>query len=602
VSGNDFPGRERTARCGRLLPGKRRFRYSQPVGQYLLGRLCTIEHHDALRVTLGELVVDRRGVSEERVAALLKPVAAFASCRAERRRHAYVQREVRRQATRSEQVEGRDLRHAEPAATALIGERGVNEAVEQHVRAGGEQGLQPLADELGSRGREHQGLGACGQLQLRVLDEVPQPLGRRYAAWLPQQDELRQRRCEAGCERRLAGPVDAFERDQSAGTLHACATVACVVVSVDSATKHHPHARAVLTAAVEDGRPSHAYLFHGPPGAGKVAAARAFAAELLAEGAADVDDARRRVIAGVHPDLTWVKPSGAAEMLRADVDEAVVSGATRTPFEARRRVFVLERADTMNDTVANSLLKTLEEPPAYAHLILLAGRVSDVLPTVRSRCLAVRFESLSPDQLAEQLVHDDGIPQDTARACARLARGDARLARALAEPSGAALRGAAEAYIRAAVAGDLREHPWQLLLRQSREGGADAAQALAEDVEERAGFLPAKDGRKLRKDGEAAGKRAQRRAATALLDHALHLSALWLRDLVCLHDGAAGSICHTDRVGALREDAARDLPVAALREGVLAIEDARTMLSVNPSEELLLEALALRLVRTLQAA
>ena len=382
--------------------------------------------------------------------------------------------------------------------------------------------------------------------------------------------------------------------------MHACATVACMVVTVDSATKHHPHARAVLTTAVEDGRPSHAYLFHGPPGAGKVAAARAFAAELLAEGAADPDDARRRAVSGVHPDLTWVKPSGAAEMLRADVDEAVVNGATRTPFESRRRVFVLERADTMNDTVANSLLKTLEEPPAYAHLILLAGRVSDVLPTVRSRCLAVRFESLSPDQLAEQLVHEDGIPQDTARACARLARGDARLARALAEPSGAALRDAAESYIRAAVAGDLRDHPWQLLLRQSREGGADAAQALAEDVEERAGFLPAKDGKKLRKDGEAAGKRAQRRAATALLDHALHVSALWLRDLVCLHDDAAASICHTDRLPALHEDAARHLPVAALREGVLAIEEARTMLSVNPSEELLLEALALRLVRTLQ--
>src|SRR3954452_11904235 len=111
----------------------------------------------------------------------------------------------------------------------------------------------------------------------------------------------------------------------------------------------HPHARAVLAAAIPpEGHPSHAYLFHGPAGAGKREAARAFAAELLADGAADPTNARRRVLDGVHPDLTWVRPSGAAEMLVADIDEPVVAAVTHTPFEARRRVFVIERADTLN--------------------------------------------------------------------------------------------------------------------------------------------------------------------------------------------------------------------------------------------------------------
>jgi DNA polymerase III subunit delta' len=106
----------------------------------------------------------------------------------------------------------------------------------------------------------------------------------------------------------------------------------------------HPHARAVLGAALaEGGRPSHAYLLHGPAGSGKRAAARAFAAELLSRGAADAESARLRVMHGTHPDLTWVTPSGAHEMLRRDVDEAVVSAAARTPFEASHRVFVLER-------------------------------------------------------------------------------------------------------------------------------------------------------------------------------------------------------------------------------------------------------------------
>src|SRR3954471_5902176 len=99
----------------------------------------------------------------------------------------------------------------------------------------------------------------------------------------------------------------------------------------------HPHARSILRAAIPpDGAPSHAYLFHGPAGAGKREAARAFAAELLAEGAADPDNARRRATEGVHPALTWVVRSGAAEMLVGDIDEPVVAAATRTPFEARR--------------------------------------------------------------------------------------------------------------------------------------------------------------------------------------------------------------------------------------------------------------------------
>src|SRR3954470_4110060 len=102
----------------------------------------------------------------------------------------------------------------------------------------------------------------------------------------------------------------------------------------------HPHARAVLRAALPPaGHASHAYLFHGPAGAGKRDVARAFAAELLAEGAGDAENARARAMRGAHPDLTWVARSGAADMLVSDIDEPVVAAATRTPFESRRRVF-----------------------------------------------------------------------------------------------------------------------------------------------------------------------------------------------------------------------------------------------------------------------
>ena len=155
----------------------------------------------------------------------------------------------------------------------------------------------------------------------------------------------------------------------------------------------HPHAAAVLGAALaDDGRPAHAYLLHGPAGTGKREAARRFAGALLAQGAPDPDGARARVEHGAHPDLTWIAPSGAHEMLRRDVDESVVSAASRTPFEAHHRVFVLERADTMNDEAANALLKTLEEPPPYVVLLLLTDRIDQVLPTISSRCQGVRFD------------------------------------------------------------------------------------------------------------------------------------------------------------------------------------------------------------------
>ena len=201
------------------------------------------------------------------------------------------------------------------------------------------------------------------------------------------------------------------------------------------------------------GSPSHAYLFHGPAGSGKATVARAFAAELLAEGSPDPERTRARVLRGAHPDLTWVVPTGAAVMRLDDVEEPVVGAASRTPFEAQRRVFVLEGVDKMNDEAANRMLKTLEEPPAFAHLVLLTDRPGDVLPTIASRCQPVRFDAPPPEELEATL--SSRVAPETARACARLALGDGDRALALALGEGPALRAAAEAYARGCLTGDL---------------------------------------------------------------------------------------------------------------------------------------------------
>ena len=115
-------------------------------------------------------------------------------------------------------------------------------------------------------------------------------------------------------------------------------------------------------------------------------------------------------------------------------------------------MFVLERADTMNDEAANSLLKTLEEPPPYVVLLLLTDRPSQVLPTIASRCQGVRFDALGAEAVAQRL-QSRGVAPDAALACARLSLGDGEKALALGLADGPALRAHAEAFARAPLAG-----------------------------------------------------------------------------------------------------------------------------------------------------
>lgn len=364
-------------------------------------------------------------------------------------------------------------------------------------------------------------------------------------------------------------------------------------------TESHPHARAVLGAAVgPEGSPSHAYLFCGPAGSGKAAVARAFAAALLADGAGDPASAAARVESGVHPDLTWVAPGSSAGILVGDVDEAVVAAASRTPFEASRRVFVIERADELNDQAANRMLKTLEEPAPFAHLLLLTSRPANVLPTIASRCQLVRFEAPGAEQIAERLVRR-GVAPEAARACGRLALGDAERALRLALGEGPAVRAGAEAYARAVIGAEgLAAAPWSALLAQARTHGEAAAAGLAARVEADLDLLPAKERRRAQREGEEQAKRAHRRAQARALDEGLQLVGLWLRDVACVCDGAEDVVHHSDRVAALREDAAAS-DAHRLRTAVGLVDETRASLILNPSEELALEGLAYRLARTL---
>jgi DNA polymerase III subunit delta' len=387
----------------------------------------------------------------------------------------------------------------------------------------------------------------------------------------------------------------------------------------------HPHARAVLTPVLaQGGAPSHAYLFHGPAGTGKRMVARAFAAALLADGARNPATVAERVARESHPDLTWVRPSGAAEMLVADIEEPVVAAATRTPFESSRRVFVIEGADTLNDQAANRLLKTLEEPPAFTHVLLLADHREDVLATVASRCQLVRFDPLPPARIAARLrtepggvsagaanasspEGDEDMEGDRVLACARLAMGDAGVAARLASEEGEVLRARAEELVRWAMSaggtgaegsagdGELADgRPWVGLLDLARAAGAAAGARAQEAMREELELLPSKERKRYEREGAEAQRRGERRVRTRTLDEGLRVAELCLRDLLCVREGAPELVYAVDRREQLERDAA-GRQAAVLQRGIELVADTRLSLSANVSEELALEALAYRL-------
>jgi DNA polymerase-3 subunit delta' len=367
-----------------------------------------------------------------------------------------------------------------------------------------------------------------------------------------------------------------------------------VSAPVLAGTEDHPQARIVLSSALASG-PSHAYLFHGPAGTGKRTVARSFAAELLAEGQDDPDAVRMRVQHGTHPDLTWVRPSGAHVMRVEDVNEPVVAAATRTPFEASRRVFVLERVDVLNDQAANRMLKTLEEPAAFVHLILLTEALGRVMETVVSRCQLVRFEPLPAARIAAAL-EAEGVPAERARACARLALGNAARASYLASPEGEELRADVEHVVASALAGDRSSgEPWRPLLERAERRRLGAEDAAATERAERLELEPkGRERRAIERELEEAAKRDGRRARTEVLDLALSLTGLAFRDLVCLAEDAPEAVLAGDHSGSLAEQA-RGRDPRRLREAAERCEDVRQALELNVMEDLALAALGFRL-------
>jgi DNA polymerase-3 subunit delta' len=369
--------------------------------------------------------------------------------------------------------------------------------------------------------------------------------------------------------------------------------------ALEAATEHQARARVALQAALAAG-PSHAYLFRGPRGSGKRAAARALAAEILAGAAADPEDARRRALLdpSPHPDLVWIAPRGAQHMVE-DLRERVIRAAAYRPFEGGKRVFVIEAAEALRDESQNALLKTLEEPPAYAHLILLSAEPEALLETIASRCAPVEFAPYPAEVLEAELAASaaevgDAAPEEIA-AAARLAAGDRERARLLLSPLGRELRAEADACVAAARGGELAAAPWRSLLDRATAAGEEAEASAREALEEEAKAGIKRSAREIADEA----KRVGRRRRTEILDLGLELCAAHLRDLAAIAAGAEEVAFARDRLEALRVESIGLEPGAA-RRAAAAAQETRRSLDLNVSEELALEALFFRLAGELR--
>ena len=326
----------------------------------------------------------------------------------------------------------------------------------------------------------------------------------------------------------------------------------------------------MLAAAQREGRLAHAYLFVGPSQVGKATAARELALALTCRGEDPPCHRCRQcheIEAGRHPDLELVGVGGLCE--EPDHRDHRTDGSkdiricqvrrlervlSRAPYEGQHRVVIVDPADALNVEAANAFLKTLEEPPASAVLILVTGREEALPPTVRSRCRRVAFQRIPVAGVEQALVERWSAAPEKAKALARLSGGRLGWAVTALEDEGLlASRGS-------------------LLDEVERLAGASLSERFS--FAGRHGFLFSRE----------------RESVLAVLD----LWEEWWRDLLLAAAGRPDLALNLDRLDKLSEESGQ-YQVRAVVRFLKALGRVRRQLQENVNPLLALEALMLEL-------
>ena len=180
--------------------------------------------------------------------------------------------------------------------------------------------------------------------------------------------------------------------------------------------------------AIENQKVSHAYILTGESGSGRKSIANAFAMALLCEKSGKdpcmTCHSCKQVLSGNHPDLIYVKHEKPNSIGVDDIREQINDTIMIRPYSSYHKIYIVDEAEKMTVQAQNALLKTIEEPPSYAVIILITTNQEAFLPTILSRCVQLKLKPLKDFTVKSYLVENLGVAEKDAEICAAFARGN----------------------------------------------------------------------------------------------------------------------------------------------------------------------------------
>lgn len=196
------------------------------------------------------------------------------------------------------------------------------------------------------------------------------------------------------------------------------------------------HIKTQLQGAIDNNKVSHAYLICGENRSGKEFIAKIFAETLLCEqkGTEPCGECHscKQAETQNHPDIIFVTHEKPNVIGVDDVRDGINNTVMIKPYNSPYKVYIVEEADKMTPQAQNALLKTIEEPPAYAVFILLCSSTEVMLPTILSRCVVLNMKPVKDNEMRDYLMKQLGVPDYRAEICIAFARGNVGRAKALA--------------------------------------------------------------------------------------------------------------------------------------------------------------------------
>ena len=183
-----------------------------------------------------------------------------------------------------------------------------------------------------------------------------------------------------------------------------------------------------IEQVTKTGTPSHAYIISGEHGSGKSLLSKLFAMALTCENREESPcmECRscKQAAGGNHPDIRRVTHEKPGTISVSEIREQVVADILIRPYQSPYKVYLIEEAEKMTAQAQNALLKTLEEPPAYAVILLLTTNEDLLLQTIRSRCVLLKLRGVKDSLVKKYLMDVLGVDEHRAEICASFAQGN----------------------------------------------------------------------------------------------------------------------------------------------------------------------------------